>query len=164
MKLQWPMENTASRVNTGNRWDRGEISMFEEIGMIIDIARNHPRFENVSIEQYLPHVMSGIRANRRKMVFDMSGVACAYASWVYLDKSTHYKVLTGYFKGVVSHDEFNHAYSENRHLWFLDFLCTDSSRKYVVSQLRELHPMMLEAYLLQTIYKKNDKYFYRLWG
>lgn len=106
--------------------DSGQLSAYQAIGLVTDLAINHSHYFDSSVGDTLDRLMPALSAGNAKVFFDENNRPYGFVSWVTLPETLHHSLLANTWNTSTDLAQFFNETPGDK-LWFFDLLCPFSS-------------------------------------
>lgn len=130
--------------------ESGQLSPYQAIGVVTDLAINHSYYDELTVEEALARVIPALESGNAKIFFDDNRRPYGYASWTWLSDEAHRSLLTGDDDKLMQAAHFFKA-SAGTNLWFFDLLFPFTSLPTVFQMLKAELGYYDYAYATQNI-------------
>lgn len=127
--------------------DSRQLSAYQTIGLVTDLAINHSQHSNLSVKEVLSRLTVAMRTGRSKVFFDHESRPLGYASWVTLTDEEHRRQLEQPLYTPTSFNALS-LKDSGKNLWFRDLLCPFSSPLALLRLLKQELRDHERAYIL----------------
>lgn len=140
--------------------ETGQLSPYQVIGLVTDLAINHSNYYGRSVNDLISRLALALETGKAKVFFDDEQRPYGYASWGFIEEDTHQSLLSG----EIPDSELTTHFSEtaSNRLWFSDFLCPFCAPLFMLQLLKQELANHDSAYLLQQS-TENATTVRRLW-
>ncbi len=115
--------------------ESGQLSPYQAIGLVTDLAMNHSHYIDSSVGDTLERLMPALNAGNAKVFFDESSRPYGYVSWATLPEALHHSLLANTCNTSTELAQFFNETPGDK-LWFFDLLCPFSSPLIMLQTLK----------------------------
>jgi cytolysin-activating lysine-acyltransferase len=124
----------------------GQLSPYQAIGLVTDLAMNHSYYGNVTVKEILDRLIPALNTGNAKVFFDEDSRPYGYVSWASLSDDTHQSLLANDQEWCIGADQFFNS-CPGSNLWFFDIISPFSSPLTLFRQLKQALHSYDNAYL-----------------
>lgn len=135
--------------------DSGQLSSYQAIGLVTDVAMSHSHYIDSSVGNFLERLMPALNAGNAKVFFDENSRPYGYVSWVTLPEALHHSLLANTWSTSTDLAQFFNK-SPGDKLWFFDLLCPFSSPLNMLRALKHEMNSYDSAFLAPNPYAESN--------
>ncbi|MHA7878865.1 MAG: toxin-activating lysine-acyltransferase [Saccharospirillum sp.] len=141
--------------------DSGQLSPYQLIGLLTDIAINHSETAERSVNQFISELMTSLEAGRARVFFDNQNRPYGFATWVLVSESTHQSFLNQSTE-LSGANQLLHN-DAGQYLWFLSLICPFCAPLLMLKALKHELSLYRCAHLLGHDNRDTTPRIRRLW-
>ncbi|WP_028672254.1 toxin-activating lysine-acyltransferase [Saccharospirillum impatiens] len=128
--------------------DSGQLTPYQAIGLVTDLAMNHGDYCDSSVKALLDRLIPALNTGNAKVFFDDASRPYGYASWATVPDDVHHSLLAGTGQSNVDAAQFFSTTPSGNYLWFFDLLCPFTSPLAMYRTLKQSLTSHDSAYLV----------------
>lgn len=130
--------------------DSGQLSAYEAIGLVTDLAINHSQYSDLTVQQLLVRTEEMLESGCAKVFFDQEQRPLGFASWYLLPTEEHCHQLKHSTSKMVR-DDARCPVENTEYLWFHALLSPFTSPLFMLTTLKRELSSYKAAYMLQDM-------------